>query len=122
MPNFPCRSFRAAAGLVRAGKSGLDMLKVVRDHPAAKAALRQATGTPLKKEEMARVQAFLRKRLGNDKLEVRPRPKKTDSAEVYIGPKDEDFIAVLYREEEDGEISYQFQMAIIELDLEDMGL
>lgn len=71
---------------------------------------------------MARVQAFLRKRLGNDKIEVRPRPKKTDSAEVYLGPKDEDFIAVLYREEEDGEVSYQFQMAIIELDLEDMGL
>lgn len=71
---------------------------------------------------MARVQAFLRKRFGNDKIEVRPRPKKTDSAEVYLGPKDEDFIAVLYREDEDGEVSYQFQMAIIELDLEDMGL
>jgi len=76
----------------------------------------------VKKEEMARVQAFLRKRLGNEKIEVRARPKKTDSAEVYIGQRDEDFIAVLYREEEDGEVSYQFQMAIIELDLEDMGL
>ena len=74
----------------------------------------------MKKEEMAKVQAFLRRRFSNDKIEVRARPKKTDSAEVYIGKRDEDFLAVLYREEEDGEVSYQFQMAIIELDLEDM--
>ena len=74
----------------------------------------------MKKEEMAKVQAFLRRRFSNDKIEVRARPKKTDSAEVYIGPRDEDFLAILYREEEDGEVSYQFQMAIIELDLEDM--
>ena len=69
---------------------------------------------------MAKVQAFLRKRFANPKIEVRARPKKTDSAEVYIGPKDEDFVAILYREEEDGEVAYQFQMAIIELDLEDV--
>ena len=74
----------------------------------------------MKKEEMAKVQAFLRRRFSNDKIEVRARPKKTDSAEVYIGSRDEDFLAILYREEEDGEVSYQFQMAIIELDLEDM--
>ena len=74
----------------------------------------------MKKEEMAKVQAFLRRRFSNDKIEVRARPKKTDSAEVYIGQRDEDFLAILYREEEDGEVSYQFQMAIIELDLEDM--
>jgi len=55
-----------------------------------------------------------------DKIEVRARPKKTDSAEVYIGQRDEDFLAILYREDEDGEVSYQFQMAIIELDLEDV--
>ncbi|MEE8578924.1 MAG: DUF3126 family protein, partial [Hyphomicrobium sp.] len=40
--------------------------------------------------------------------------KKTDSAEVFIG---DEFIAVLFREDEDGEISYQFQMAILDLDL-----
>ena len=56
---------------------------------------------------MARVQAFLRKRFDNQKIELRIRPKKTDSVEVYIGKRDEDFLAVLYREEEEGEISYQ---------------
>ncbi len=67
------------------------------------------------KEEIARVEAYLRKTFGNTKLEIRARAKKDDSAEVYLG---EDFIAVLFREEEDGEVSYQFQMAILELDLE----
>ncbi len=42
--------------------------------------------------------------------------KKDDSAEVYIG---EDFVAVLFREDEDGEVSYQFQMAILDVDLEE---
>ena len=69
------------------------------------------------KEELARVQAYLRKTFGTPNLEVRARPKKTDSAEVFIG---DEFIAVLFREDEDGEISYQFQMAILDLDLEEV--
>ena len=68
------------------------------------------------KEELLRLQSYLRKTFGSKNLTVRARPKKDDSAEVYMG---DDFIAVLFREEEDGEVSYQFQMAILELDLED---
>ena len=48
-------------------------------------------------------------------LEVRLRPKKKDFAEVFVNGE---FIAVLFREEEEGEVSYQFQMAILDLDLE----
>ena len=70
----------------------------------------------VKKEELAKVEAYLRKTFGTKNLTVRARPKKDDSAEVYIG---EDFVAVLYREEEEGEMSYQFQMAILDIDLED---
>jgi hypothetical protein len=69
----------------------------------------------LNKEELARLQAYLRKTFGTANLQVRARPKKTDSAEVYLG---DDFIAVIFREDEEGEVSYQFQMAILELDLE----
>ena len=47
---------------------------------------------------------------------MRPQPKKDDIAEVFIGGE---FVATLYREEEDGEVSYQFQMAILEMDLEE---
>ena len=73
------------------------------------------TEITLNKDELARLQAYLRKTFGTPNLTVRARPKKTDSAEVYIG---DDFIAVLFREEEDGEVSYQFQMAILDMDLE----
>lgn len=70
----------------------------------------------MKKDELARVEAYLKKTFGTKNLEVRARPKKDDSAEVYIG---DDFVAVLFREEEDGELSYQFQMAILDIDLEE---
>ena len=71
----------------------------------------------MNKEEIARLEAYLRKTFGTPNLTVRARPKKDDSAEVYIG---EDFIAVLFKEVEDGETSYQFQMAILDFDLETM--
>ena len=70
----------------------------------------------MKKDELASCRPILRKTFGRKNLTVRARPKKDDSAEVYVG---DDFIAVLFREDEDGEVSYQFQMAILELDLEE---
>ncbi len=70
----------------------------------------------MKKDELARLETYLRKTFGTKNLTVRARPKKDDSAEVYIG---EDLVAILFREDEDGEVSYQFQMAILEMDLEE---
>jgi hypothetical protein len=66
---------------------------------------------------MVRVQAYLRKVFGTKTLSVRARPKIKDSAEVYVG---DEFIGTLTREDEEGELCYQFQMAILELDLEEM--
>ena len=67
-------------------------------------------------QEVRKLDAYLKRVFGNPKIRVQPRVKKDDSAEVYIG---DDFVAVLFREDEDGEVSYQFQMAILEMDLED---
>ena len=47
-------------------------------------------------------------------IQVKQRPQKEDSAEVFIG---DEFIGVLFRDEEEGETSYQFQMAILDFDL-----
>ena len=69
----------------------------------------------MKKEEIARLQAYLRKTFGASNLEIRAQPKKDDMAEVFIN---DEFIATLYREVEEGETSYQFQMAILDMDLE----
>jgi Protein of unknown function (DUF3126) len=48
-------------------------------------------------------------------LVVKPRPQKKDFAEVYIG---DEFLGPVYRDEEDGELSFNFSMAILDIDLE----
>ncbi|MEM6761842.1 MAG: DUF3126 family protein [Pseudomonadota bacterium] len=67
------------------------------------------------KTEIAKLQAYMRKTFANETLSVRARPRKDDSAEVYLG---EEFIGVLYRDEDEGELSWNFTMAILEVDLE----
>ena len=69
----------------------------------------------MKKEDLIKVERYLRNTFGNPSIGVRARPKKTDSAEVYLG---EEFIGVLYEDDEDGDLSYNFQMAILAEDLE----
>jgi hypothetical protein len=70
---------------------------------------------PVNPQELIRLQAYLRKVFGTKTLSVRARPKKTDSAEVYVG---DEFIATISVDDEDGDRAYQFQMAILEVDLE----
>jgi hypothetical protein len=69
----------------------------------------------MKREEIVRLEKYLRKTFRLETIEVRQRPKKDDSAEVYIG---DEFIGILFRDEEDDELSYQFQMAILGYDLD----
>lgn len=68
----------------------------------------------MNKTELERIQNYLRRLFGNPAIRVLARPKKEDSAEVYIG---EEFIAVLFVDDEDGDRSYNFQMAILDSDL-----
>ena len=66
-------------------------------------------------QEIRKLDTYLKKLFDNPKIRVVPRPKKDDSAEVYIG---EEFIGVLFLDDEDDDKSYNFQMAILETDLE----
>ncbi len=66
-------------------------------------------------QEVRKLDAYLKKLFGNAHIRVVPRPKKEDSAEVYVG---EEFIGVLFVDDEDDERSYNFQMAILATDLE----
>ena len=66
-------------------------------------------------QEIRKIEAYMRRLFGNARLRVVPRPKKDDSAEIYIG---EEFIGVLFVDDEDNERSYNFQMAILGTDLE----
>jgi hypothetical protein len=66
-------------------------------------------------QEIKKIDAYMKRLFDNPKIRVVPRPKKDDSAEVYIG---EEFIGVLFVDDEDDDKSYNFQMAILETDLE----
>ncbi|MBO6917549.1 MAG: DUF3126 family protein [Rhizobiaceae bacterium] len=64
-------------------------------------------------DEIKKLDAYL-KRVFNPSFEVRARPKKDDSAEVYSG---DEFIGVIYLDDEDGDRSFNFSMAILDVDL-----
>ncbi len=68
-------------------------------------------------EEIAKLNTYLRNKFKLPELEVRRRARKDDSAEVYIG---DEFIGVIFKDDEDpGDICYNFQMAILDYDLEE---
>jgi hypothetical protein len=66
-------------------------------------------------DEIKKLTRFFRSKFQLANIEVRKRPQKDDSAEVYIG---DEFIGVIFRDDEDGELSYNFNMAILDFDLE----
>jgi len=65
-------------------------------------------------DEILKLERYLKKLFRVPELQVRQRPRKDDSAEVFIG---EEFIGVIFRDEDEGETAYQFQMAILDFDL-----
>jgi Protein of unknown function (DUF3126) len=66
-------------------------------------------------QEVKKLDAYLKKLFANPRIRVVPRPKKDDSAEVYVG---DEFVGVLFVDDEDDERSYNFQMAILSTDLD----
>ena len=70
----------------------------------------------MKPDEIAKLTKYFRAKFELASLSVRKRPQKDDSAEVYIG---EEFVGVIFRDDEDDELSYNFSMAILDIDLED---
>ena len=66
----------------------------------------------MKPEEIRKLTAYLKRVFQNPTIDVKARPRKEDSAEVYVG---DEFIGLIYKDEEEGD--YNFQMAILEMDL-----
>lgn len=66
------------------------------------------------RSEIWRLEKYLRNLFRLDTITVVERPKQPDSVEVHVGSE---FIGVLFKDEEDGEVSYAFNMAILEMDL-----
>ncbi|MEI7806171.1 MAG: DUF3126 family protein [Hyphomicrobiales bacterium] len=57
---------------------------------------------------------YLRRKFDNERIRVMGRLKKTDSVEVYL---DEEFIGVVFIENEKGRRSFILEMPILEMDL-----
>ena len=70
----------------------------------------------LKKSEMQQVQTYLRKLFDNDNVFLKEGTGKDAPAEVLLGSQ---FIGVLYKNEDEGETSYDFNMSILSEDLEE---
>jgi len=69
----------------------------------------------LKPDELAKLTAYFRRTFNNPTMVAKARPQKKDSCELYVG---DEFVGVIFRDEEDGELSYNFSMAILDIDLE----
>ncbi|AMC13376.1 DUF3126 family protein [Liberibacter crescens] len=67
----------------------------------------------MKVDEIKKLDAYF-KRLFGPKISVKARLNKSDSAEVF---SNSEFIGVLYQDNEDGDLSYNFSMAILREDL-----
>ncbi|WP_417319878.1 DUF3126 family protein [Emcibacter sp.] len=65
--------------------------------------------------EMLRLRKYLNDKFESNKFSLeQPSTKDDDCLEVNY---DGEFIGVIYKDEDEGEISYAFQMAILEMDL-----
>ncbi len=64
--------------------------------------------------ELPPIQAYLENKLGIKGLALKMRERAQDSIEVI---KDGEFLGVIYKDDEDGEVSYDLNMAILQEDL-----
>ena len=65
-------------------------------------------------EEISRLQAYMQKIFRHDGIALKMRENAQDSVEVIINGE---FIGLIYKDEEDGDTSYNFNMAILDIDL-----
>ncbi|MBT6032882.1 MAG: DUF3126 family protein [Kordiimonadaceae bacterium] len=64
--------------------------------------------------EILRIQKYLNNKFGNNSFTLEKSQIQDDSMEVHLAGE---FIGLIYKDDDEGEISYAFQMAILEMDL-----
>ena len=65
---------------------------------------------------LKKIENFFKQKFNNKRIKVEGRANKSDSAEVLI---DDEFIGVVFEDNEDGDTCYQFNMTILSEDLDD---
>ena len=65
-------------------------------------------------DQLKRLDAYLKRKFDNEQIRVVPRPKKRDSLEAYLG---NEFIGVLFVDDEKRRGCYILEMPILDMDL-----
>ena len=65
---------------------------------------------------LKKIESFFKNKFNNKKIKIEGRANKNDSADVLL---DDEFIGVIFEDNEDGDTCYQFNMTILNEDLED---
>lgn len=65
-------------------------------------------------DQIKRLGAYLKRKFDNEAIRVIPRAKKKDSLEAYLG---DEFIGVLFVDDEKGRRSFILEMPILDMDL-----
>ena len=65
--------------------------------------------------EITKVESYLRRKFNNQSIKIEARENKDDSAEVMLT---DEFIGVLFKDVDEGEVSYDFHMSILEIDID----
>ena len=72
--------------------------------------------TALTQDEIAQLIRYMQGKFGNDRLTIKLRDNVKDSAEVLLSGE---HIGIIYKVEDEGETSYEFNMSILDFDLAD---
>lgn len=68
----------------------------------------------MNRNDIARVQAYLRKTFANDRITIDAPRKAGAPVEVKIG---DEFVGTVHRDDDEGEVSYSLVVSILEEDL-----
>lgn len=66
-------------------------------------------------EEISQLQAYLASKFKSTGFALMMREKAKDSVEVMLNGE---FIGLIYKDEDDGDVSYDFNMAILGIDID----
>ena len=65
---------------------------------------------------LKKIENFFKQKFNNKQIKIEGRVNKNDSAEILIN---DEFIGVVFEDNEDGDMCFQFNMTILSEDLED---
>lgn len=69
----------------------------------------------MKPDELRKLQTYLKGLFKGSDIQVKPLARKADSAEVYVN---DEFVGLISKDTDEGELSYHVTMTILEMDLE----